>query len=182
VYKFYFLLWLKWASRLSFFSLFYTTIIAGVITLFIYVKGGMQVLNKELLEALFSVFSFSFMLVFGLSLLLSLFLGLKYIFNDCYDGYSFELLSCLSETKVEKIDLIGYGDLLKVWRKWFMLLIWLVGAQMVFAVILSKIITLSGSLISWFSIYYIYGAILVAGYFSFIILAAKCKRVRIVKC
>jgi hypothetical protein len=180
VSKFYISLWWSWAWRLSISTIVYTSLFSGLMTLILYLKEGMKPFHSELFEALVIIFEFWFLVFFGIALLLSLFQGLKHIFNHCHHTYSLELLSCPQEAKMQKI--IGYGDLVKVWRKWFILLIWLVGAQMVLAVILSRLLSDTNSLVRWFNIYSLYGFILVAGYFSFILLVARCKKVRIVKC
>ncbi len=180
--KFYFFLWLRWAIRLTLSSLLFTLLLASFITAVIYVKQGFIPLDDAVIVALKELFLFWFGITWNLSLLLFLFRGLKYIFNYCSGGYSLELLTCPKEKRVEKIDIVGYGDLVKIWRKWLMLLIWLVGAQMIFAVILSRVFGENNALFSWFNIYMLYAFIVVAGYFSLIVLSAKCKRIRIVKC
>ena len=180
--RFYLLLWGKWAIRLTISTTLFTLLLASFITTIIYVKQGFIPLDKSVVLALRDVFIFWFSITWNISLLLFLFRGLKYIFNTCSASYSLELLTCPKENRVEKIDIVGYGDLVKVWRKWLMLLIWLVGSEMIFALVVSKIISLNDALFSWFNIYVLYAFILLAGYFSFVILSAKCKRIRIVKC
>jgi hypothetical protein len=182
VSKFYISLWWNWAWRLTVSTLAYTSLFSGLITLILYLKEGIKPFNIELVEALVIIFEFWFLVFFCIALLLSLFQGLKHIFNHCHHAYSLELLSCPQEAKMQKIEIIGYGDLVKVWRKWFILLIWLVGTQMVLAVIFSTLLSDTNSLVGWFNIYSLYGFILVAGYFSFILLVARCKKVRIAKC
>ena len=168
--------------RLSVATLLLAGFVSASITLFIYIKEGAVALDKQVIDALFKVFSFWFALAFDLSLLLFLFRGIKHIFNHRYGGFSLELLSCPQEGSVEKIESIGYGDLVKVWRKWLMLLIWLVGTEMILATVVSKLSFSDDALFAWFHIYILYAFILIGGYFSFIILSAKCKRVRVVKC
>ena len=168
--------------RLSVTTLVLAAFISAVITLFIYIQEGAVALDDRVIDALFKVFSFWFALVWDFSLLLFLFRGIKHIFNRCYSGYTLELLSCPNEGSVQKIEHIGYGDLVKVWRKWLMLLIWLVGSEMILATVVSKLSFSHDALFDWFHIYVLYAFILIAGYFSFIILSAKCKRVRVVKC
>ena len=182
MHSFYISLWGAWVLRLSVSTLVYTSLFSGIVTMVLYLKEGIKPLNEDLLSALVSIFEFWFLSFFSAALLLSLFQSLKYIFNRCHNGYCLELFSCPQEAKMQKIEVIGYGDLIQVWRKWFMLLIWLVGTQMVITVVLSKIFSIWYVVESWFSIYVLYGFILIAGYFSFILLAARCKRVRIVKC
>jgi hypothetical protein len=60
-----------------------------------------------------------------------------------------------------------------------MLNIWLVTSFMIVSFALSDLIGFGDGL---FELYYIVGSLFVSGFFSFIILAAKCKRVRVVSC
>lgn len=176
------MLWFYWSLRLTLSTLLSTSFISLGITLFLYFFQGFQELNSDVYRALFEIFQFWFPLVWSLMLLLFLFRTLKYIFNSCYNGYKLTLLSCPKEAKSETIEVIGYGDLLKVWRKWLMLLIWLVAGLMVVAVVFTQFFTAYESVFDWFSIYILYLFILLSAYLSFIILSSRCKRVRIVKC
>ncbi|QSZ42397.1 hypothetical protein GJV85_09855 [Sulfurimonas aquatica] len=180
--RFYILLWLFWSLRLTLNSILMACLISAFITLGIYVNQGSLELNQSVYEALFLVFKFWFVLSWSLTLLLSLFRELKPIFNRCINGYRLTLLSCPSEGKQEKIKEIGYGDLVKVWRKWFMLIIWLVGAQMILVVAFTKLFTSGSAIFDWFNIYTLYGFVLVGGYFSFMILSMRCKKVKIERC
>ena len=173
VYKFYLLLWLKWSLRLSIESVVLSALFSSFITLFIYLKQGSVPLEGDVMHALLDVFSFWFALLWSLTLLLALFRGMKYIFNSCSAGYKLELFSCEEKSSREVVSVVGYGNLVKVWRKWFMLLIWLVAVEMIVALLFIQ---------EWFSIVMLYAYILVAGFFSFIIISAKCKHIRIVKC
>ncbi len=180
--KFYFSLWLQWVFRLTLCSIAFASILSLFVTIFIYIAQGMPTYSSEVYSALVQVFTFWFVILWNFTLLIALFRSLKYVFNSCHSGYKLQLLSCLKETKREVLDCIGYGDLLKVWRKWFMLMIWLVGAQMIFALIFTKLFTSYDGIFEWFNIYILYTFVLVAGYFSFILLGSRCKRVEIVKC
>jgi len=180
--KFYLEVWLSWALRVIVCSLFFAFIIALIITLSIYAKQGFASLDKQIISALFDVFKFWFFISLNLAILLALFRSIKYIFNTPHAGYMFKLKQCAKENSSEYIEIIGYGDLVKVWRKWFMLLIWLVGSLMVLALIITYIFTSYTSLFYWFNIYVLYFFILISGYLSFFILANRCKSVKIVKC
>ncbi len=186
VSRFYFFLWLQWAVKLTLYTCVLAFFIAGFITAVIYINQGLQPFNSDVKMALLAIFKFWFVLSWNLALLIILFRSLKYIFNKCIQGYKFNLLTCPKEDKKdgtrEVILEIGYGDLLKVWRKWLMLLIWIVAALMVFTLIIMKIFSTYESIFDWFNIYVLYIFILIAGYFSFIILSMKCKKVRIGKC
>lgn len=136
-------------------------------------------ITKEVSQALFELFKFWFPLAWSLTLLIALFRSLKYIFNICISGHKLQLLACDNN---ETIDNIGYGDLVKVWRKWFMLMIWLVGAMMIISIFLTYIFTSYSGIFEWFDIYFLFIFVLLSGYLSFILLAGRCKNVKVVKC
>jgi len=177
--KFYTILWFKWALRVTLCSLFLALFLSLLITTLTYFMQGSASLNAEVFSALKSIVLFWFPLLWSFTLLVALFRSTKYIFNNCCGGYQLKLLSC--ELK-EELEVIGYGDLLKVWRKWFMLIIWLVGAQMVVVTTLSKLFTTLGGVFEWFNIFWLFGFVLVAGYFSFMLLGNRCKRVKVSRC
>lgn len=176
--KFYFTLWAKWGLRLTLCSIFLATVLSIFITLLIYINQGVPALNSEVFVALETIFKFWFPIAWSITILLALFRSLKYIFNSCNSHYELKLLSCQQEL----IENIGYGDLLKVWRKWFMLLIWLIVAEMIIALAFTYIFSSYTSIFGWFDIYILYLFILIAGYFSFIVLSSKCKKIKVVKC
>jgi len=183
VSRFYLLLWLRWAVGLSVLSVLLAVILSSSITLTIYINQGMKELSDEVITALSTIFEFWFAISWSVTILLSLFLTLKYVFNKCYVHFQLNLLTCPNDNgKSYAIPEVGYGDLVKVWRKWLMLLIWLIGAQMIFAVIFMKLFSSYTGLFEWFSVYVLYIFLLIAGYFSFMILTLRCKKVRVVKC
>jgi len=182
VSRFYLRVWFFWALRLTFCSLGLALLLATFITLFIYINEGMVPLEDEVIDALWSLERFWFMIMWSFTILVALFRSLKYIFGVCYQGYKFELLSCPHEGRVEVIQKIAYGDLIRVWRKWFMLLIWLVGAMMIFALSATYLFSEEGALFAWFDIYTLFISLLIAGYFSFIFISSRCKKVRLKRC
>jgi hypothetical protein len=180
--KFYLLLWLFWALRVVVCTLVLSLFFASVLTLFIYVKQGMIAIESEVLTALWEVWKFWFVLFLNISLLIALFRSVKYLFNRCRAGYMLKLKACEKDESSGYIEIVGYGDLVKVWRKWFMLLIWIVGSMMVFAFIITNLFSTYATLFEWFSIYLLYLFIFVAGYLSFVFLPGRCKMLRIVSC
>ncbi|MBU1657884.1 hypothetical protein KKG72_02390 [bacterium] len=179
MYKFYFLLWLRWAVRLTVCSILLACGISLLVTLFLYMNQGAASLNIEILKALLDIFRFWFPIAWSVTLLISLFRGLKYIFNNCIAGYTLKLTACGS---AHTIQTIGYGDLVKVWRKWFMLIIWLVGALMILSLTFTSLFTSYEGVFEWFDIYWLFSFILISGYFSFILLGSRCKKVKVVQC
>ncbi len=177
--KFYFLLWLQWALRVTVSSVLMSIFFSSIITLFIYIRQGRAELSSEVIEALVQIFSFWFPLIWGLSLLIALFRSLKYIFNRCLNGYELKLLEC---NKSDVIEVVGYGDLVKVWRRWFMLMIWFTGVQMIIVSGVIYAFDIYDFISDWFSIYILYLFILISGYVSFILLGGRCKKVKVRKC
>lgn len=177
--RFYITLWFRWAARLTICSLLFALLFSFFATLFIYFLRGMPELSRDVSLALFKIFKFWFPVFWSLGILLALFRGLKYIFNSCINGFELKLLTCDGS---ETIESIGYGDLIKVWRKWFMLLIWFVGSFTILAAIFTNLFTSCSGLFEWFDIYWLYGFILFGGYISFIIMSTRCKKVKIVTC
>ncbi|WP_372999490.1 hypothetical protein [Sulfurimonas sp.] len=177
--KFYFFLWLRWSTRLTLGSIILASILSLFITLYIYISQGMAALSSEVTSALMDVFVFWFPIIWSFTLLLALFRGLKYIFNVCIAGYKLHLYSCNGKELLEEV---GYGDLVKVWRKWFMLIIWLVGSFMVLSLIFTYMFTSYSGVFEWFNIYWLFAFLLVSGYFSFMLMTTRCKRVKVVKC
>ena len=177
--RFYFILWLRWSVRLTLCSVILAAGLTSLITLYIYIEQGMPTLSSEIFTALESLFKFWFPILWSLTLLLALFRSLKYIFNSCIAGYELKLYSCDGKDILQEI---GYGDLVKVWRKWFMLIIWLVGSLMILSLAYTYLFTSFGGVFEWFNIYWLFGFILLSGYFSFILMSVRCKRVKVVKC
>ena len=177
--KFYISLWLKWAFRITVCSVLLATLLSSIMTLYLYVSQGMPSFDAKVISALIDIFNFWYPIFWSLTLLYALFRALKYIFNNCLNRYELKLLSCDSK---EVIENIGYGDLVKVWRKWFMLIIWLVGAQMILAITFTYLFTSYSGVFEWFDIYFLFVEILIAGYFSFVLLGGRCKQIKVSKC
>lgn len=177
--KFYFFLWLRWSLRLTLCSTILASVLSSFVTLYVYLSQGMVTINGEVVKALIDVFVFWFRVLWSFTLLLALFRSLKYIFNSCIYGYELKLYSCDSK---EILEQVGYGDLVKVWRKWFMLIIWLVGSLMVLSLIYTYLFTSFSGVFDWFNIYWLFVFLLFSGYFSFILMSSRCKRVKVAKC
>jgi len=177
--KFYFVVWLKWSLRLALCSVILASLLSFFVTLYLYINQNTPPLSSEVLVALVSVFKFWFPLFWSFTLLLALFRSLKYIFKRCHHGYEFKLYSC--DLK-DELEYVGYGDLLKVWRKFFMLIIWLVGVLMILSLTLTYLFSSYNGVFEWFNIYWLFGFVLISGYFTFIFLPRRCKRVKVVKC
>lgn len=178
--RFYLLLWVRWVVRVTLCSVGLALLFSLFVTFYLYLKQGVPTLDNEVWSALFQIFKFWFFILWNFTLLIALFRSLKYIFNQCNASYKLVLFTC--QKQGSSIEVVGYGDLIKVWRKWLMLLIWLVGVAMILAVAIVTLFTATTTLFEWFNIYILYLFVLVAGYFSFILLTARCKLVKVKKC
>jgi len=177
--KFYLFIWLKWVVRVTLCSVAFAFMLSLFITLYSYFNSGVTSLTPELYSALWSIFKFWLSIAWSFTLLFALFRSIKYIFNTPINGYIFRLQEC---GRYANIEYIGYGDLVRVWRKWFMLLIWLSVVFMILSTIFLYLFNAGENIFGWFSIEWLYGYIVLSGYFSFILLPSRCKRVKVVKC
>ena len=177
--KFYLMLWGQWMLRVVISTLTVALILSLGMTAILYIKEGLPALSSDVKSALKALFFFWFAIFINLSLLLALFRSIKSLFNHPYAGYVLKLKRCAHER--EYIEVVGYGDLVKVWRRWFFLLIWIVGSFMVVAFVVTYLFSSYKALFDWFNIYILYMFILIAGYFSFVLLPSRCKRVKVVK-
>jgi len=179
MYKFFLQLWLRWAFAIILFSTLFASFISFIITIFLYLTNGISGLNSEIISGLKDIYLFFFPISFSLSILISLFLSTKYIFNRCYNKYKLELLTCSNK---EVIKVIGYGDLIKVWRKLFSTMVWFTSIILIISLVFTTIFTSYTTLFEWFNIYFLLSFILLSGYISLIILSSRCKNVKISKC
>lgn len=175
-------LWLEWMKRM----LFLTFIISASIALFIlvglYIKQGLPKLSFEILSALLDIFMFWFLLVINFVIPIALFISTKFLFNKPVNGFTLKLLTCPKDKKRDILEEITYGDIVKVWRKFFFLLIWMSAIFVMIGIVFFYLFTSYKSLFSWFNIYLLYSFILLSGYPSILLLASRCKKIRIVTC
>ena len=180
--KFFLFLWLYWVSYVVFWSVLLSSMAATFLSIYIYVSNGMPTLSSDVLNALLEFGFFWFFILLNLMILVVIFRSVKHLFHRCYDGYTLKLLSCPKEGVQKPLEVIGYGDLLKVWRKFFMHLVWFVAFCVVMGVVFAKLFLDGVSVFSWFSIYHLYGFILLSAYFVLMRLSVVCKLVRVGKC
>jgi hypothetical protein len=167
--KFYLLLWRTWLVRFVACSVFLAALLAGVVSLFLYVKAGMIKLDTNTIDAMKDIFVFWFGVFFAFSILFALFRSLKFIFGKCFDGYELKLLEC---NRVDIVEQIRYADLIRVWRKFFMLLIWIVAFEMMLFYVWRNSL----------NIYALFGFVILGGFFVFVLLLARCKKIKVIKC
>jgi len=177
--KFSLFLWLFWVKNITLKSFLYGAVFAFVLTIFFYIFYGMPSLSEDILHALYEVFSWSFAFTWSISFLLFLFREFLSVFERCIVGYKLQVLDC--QTK-EPLVAIGYGDIVKIWRRWFFVLIWLVASCFI---LLSVFLYLLGSAQSFreiFSIYLLYVFVMFSGYISFLFLIYRCKKTKVQRC
>jgi len=180
--RFYSVLWFFWMLRMLLVSILLTSIFSLLVTFSLYMKQGMPAFDIEIYEALFDIFSFWFLVLLNFTIPIALFINAKYLFNHCINGVCLKLLACEKDTQTQTIEIIGYGDLVKVWRKWLLLIVWNTAILMLLSVVYSYLFTSYDSIFDWFSVYLLYFFILASGFFSIILLASRCKSVRITSC
>jgi len=177
--KFWLLLWFDWVVFVTVSSLFFASIIDFILTLSIYILKDMPTLESETLNALGAIWMFWFSILWSGTLLLSIFLSMKRFFNKCYDGYKLQLLTCKD---FEVIDIVLLGDIVKVWRKWLMVLIWAIATEILFVSVVRYFLGLGLEFWVWFNMGWLYLFILLAALSSLPLMAVRCKRVRLRTC
>ena len=177
--RFYLRLWLAWVVRVSVESVAVAGVVTLVVVLFFYVHKGLAPIDAQVQEALWQLFVFWFWIVWSVTFLLSLFRSVKYFFGRCYNGYLLRLLSC--DLK-ESIESIGYGDLLKVWRRWFMLLIWIVSVFVLVGSAIGRFLFFKESLFAWFGLGWLYLFVMGSGFFAIVLSISLCKRIKVERC
>lgn len=174
--RFWFRLWLSWVIRFTIESVLLASLFSLVATLVIYFLKGATSLNSDVMMALVDIFRFWFVIFWSLTLLISLFRGVKHFFNRCHNGYVLKLLTCKGD---EIIETVGYGDISKVFRKWMMAMIWSVSALMILS--FSITYTFADSY-HWYNIYVLYLFIIISGAITLPLMGSRCKRVKLAKC
>jgi len=181
--SFYLQLWFFWMLRLIATTLLVAVVIAAGITAVIYIRQGSLALEKSVVDALVAIWQFWFMIALNFSLLFALFRGVKYLFNRCYGGYSWRLKSCSHGAEgAAYIDPIGYGDLIKVWRRWLLYIVWMSASFMIVTMALHALIYGQAPLFAWFSIYWLYLFIVLGAYPALFLLSLKCKAIKVKRC
>ncbi|MEA1919258.1 MAG: hypothetical protein U9N52_05410 [Campylobacterota bacterium] len=179
--KFWFLLWFDWALWVSVSSLIFAAVIDFFVTGTLYVLKGMAELNSETLSALADIWLFWFGIIWSVTLLLSIFLSMKRFFNVCHDGWKLQLFTCAVKN-AEVIDIVLLGDIVKVWRKWLMALIWAVATEILMVSVVRYILGFGIGFWEWFTMGWLYLFILLAAWVSLPLMAARCQRVTITSC
>ena len=150
-----------------------------LVVLYLYVKKGMPYMSDEVAAALAEIFKFWFRILWSVTFLATLFRSVKYFFNKCYNRYALRLYSCDAKERIEPID---YADIIKVWRRWFMLLIWIVAIIIVFGVATVRIFSIANSVFSWLGLPVLYLFTIVGGFFAIVLTTSMCKKIKVERC
>ena len=178
--KFYFWLWLGWVVRVIVCSVASGAVLAALVTAVLYLTKGSASFDAKVLLALEQIFLFWFAVLFNLTLLFALFRSAKYLFNRCYNGYMFAMMVCPKEQTY--LEAVGYGDIVKFWRKWLMVLVWIVASFVLLSWVVSLLFIGYGEFFNYFNVWWLYGYILIGGYFSFLLIGLRCKSVKVKRC
>ncbi len=178
--RFFLLLWIFWLAYVVFWSFVLGSLLATVITLFLYIRSGMPEFTDAVVYALLDVGHFLFMITYNIALLIVLFLSIKQLFKRCFDRWRLELIGCL-EYKTVLSD-IGYGDLIHIWRRWMMYLVWFSAFFMIVNLIFSKVFGEFHSVFEWFDIYHLYSYIAIGGFFALRQITINSKYVKVKSC
>ncbi|MBN2815511.1 MAG: hypothetical protein JXQ67_02425 [Campylobacterales bacterium] len=166
--------------RLLYITLSSTFTLSLGITLYSYFSQGAIGLEFDVYVALGEVFLFWFALLVNFILPIALFFSVKVLFNNCVEGTSLKLLACVKEENY--IESIGYGNLIKVWRKWLLLIVWGSATFVLASFIIHYLLSGFSVSFSFFSIYLLYFFIALSGFFAIVFLASFCKQVRLKRC
>lgn len=101
--------------------------------------------------------------------------ALRVIFYYCTSGFMLGILACGKE----ELSLLKQ---LALWRRWLFVMIWIVGLFGVMGAVFLKLFIDDSSFFEHFTLLNLYGALIIAGYFSFILMAAKCKKIELRRC
>lgn len=171
-------LWAYWAMWSTLFSVLSALIIAFAITLGLYLLKGAPALDGTVWSALFEIARFWFALLWSFTLLLALFLVVRRLFYRCIDHRRLMLHACDGSEVMMKA---GTGDVIKVWRKWLMAMIWATAAEIIIVIAMRHLAGF-GDLLSWFSVYWLYLFVLIAGLITLPLMQARCRLVKVGRC
>ncbi len=176
--KFWLGLWTYWAVWLTLFSVSAGLFLAAMITFSLYLLKGAPSLEPEVVSALQEITLFWFGLTWSITLLIALFLVVRRLFYRCIDHRQLTLPECSGSGSIKKADL---GDIIKLWRKWLMAIIWATAAQAIIIIVLRYLFGMA-DLLSWFSVYWLYLFVLIAGLITLPLMQARCKLVKVAAC
>lgn len=174
--KFYFKLYLFWASWVSIKSVAYALFLSFFSALLVYISKGFAPLNRETFLALKEIFFISFPIAFSLSFIIVLLLVFKALFSQKIEGHSFVLHNCAHE----KIEEPLLSDVTGLWRKWLFVTLWAIVLFLVLLIGLSKLLFGVFPPLSWFNGLSLYFLIISLGGIVFVFGIKSCKKIGII--
>ncbi len=176
--RFYFLLWLHWVGVLLLQSIGSAFLLTLIFVAWIYFSKDVA-LNKDVIDALVSLFSFWFWVIWSATFVASLFFAFKSFFNHCYAGYVLKVIDCNSHVALEHI---GYSDLIQIWRKWLMLLIWITAFFIIVLSILLYALFEIQTLFSWLNLTIMIVLAICSAFFALFFLRFRTQKIRVERC
>lgn len=174
--KFYFKLYLFWASWVTLRSVAYALFLSFFSAVLVYISKGFAPLNEETFLALKKIVYISFPIAFSLSFIIVLLLVFKALFAQKIDGQRFVLHNCAHE----KIDEPLLSDVTDLWRKWLFVTVWAVLLFLVLLIGLSKLLLDVYPPLTWFNGLSLYFLIISLGGIVFVFGIKSCKKVGII--
>ncbi len=171
-------MWWRWALWVTLFSILVALITDIALTFGIYLLKGVPPLNATVFEALLEIGRFWFGILWSITLLLALFLSVKRLFNRCIAGRQMHLFTCKDH---ERINPVLMGDVVVLWRRWMILLIWVVTVETLAVSGVGYLWGIEGFW-SWFDIYWLYAFLVIASALTLPLLPSRCKRIEVVSC
>lgn len=174
--KFYLSLWLYWAFWVGFYAVAAAALLALLATAATYLVQGAASLTPQRCSALADIAWFWFAVSFNAGLLLGLIAGIHKLFSRCFFGWNYRLLDCQGEES-ENMPMKLW---LKLWRKWFFALIWVVAVEIMVAALAGMAVGIG--LKAWFSVYWLYVFVFFAGLPLLVVMPLRCKMVKVAPC
>ena len=172
-------LWWRWALWVTLISLLWAAGASVLLTFGLYLYKGMPPLEKGVVTALGDIARFGFPVFWCFAFLAAFFRSVRRLFGHCIDHFRLTLLSCDGETRIENP---GSADTVRVWRKWFFVIIWAVAAEVIVAALLHFPFASGGGAMGWFSLYWLYLFVLLAALATLPLMGARCPFVKVERC
>ncbi|MBN2896974.1 MAG: hypothetical protein JXK05_13905 [Campylobacterales bacterium] len=124
-------LWLYWLWWVLLYSVAVAAATAAVLVGVIYVLKGAPALDADVYGALEAIARVVFVPLWCAALLWAHLMVTRRLFACCLGGRRLILLTCKGD---ERIYPVGLGDVLPVWRRFLMLIVWIVAVEVLLLV------------------------------------------------
>ncbi len=171
-------LWLYWLFWLFLYSLVAAVLVDMVLVGSIYLIKGAPSLDEQVRRALGSMVLTIFGPLWSMVLIGTQLIVLRRMMQRCFGGKRMILLTCKGD---ERIWPVGLGDVLSVWRRWVVLIAWMVMIETVLVIggrsLLGMSVIGGGLDIPTVGI-----MIVLAVSLSLPLMMIRCRRIRVSKC